>query len=202
MLRKYVETIYFLHIIKNFRKILTLGLSGMKKQAELLRQSESVRQSGNSKRKETKPWCQSGKRDKSDREKTSRKKKRIKIGLDCQVWNQGRRPRKVQGIEREDAISHQKTLLPAVVTHPLQRVGKVKMENLQKLKGFMLWHRKILTNMKINMEINSYLKKKLKNVFYKTIQSPITYKGLINWTVLCKILDIKIKKNNCSERIF
>ena len=130
------------------------------------------------------------------------RRKELKGGLDCQVWNQGRRPRKVQGIEREDAISNQKTLLPAVVTHPLQGVGKVKMENLQKLKCFMLWHRRILTNMKINMEINSYLKKKLKNVFYKTIQSPITYKGLINWTVLCKILEIKIKKNNCSERIF
>ena len=52
-----------------------------------------------------------------------------------------------KSIEREDvAILHQKTPRPAVVTHSLQRVEKAKMRNWQKLKGFMWWIRRTLTN--------------------------------------------------------
>ena len=71
-----------------------------------------------------------------------------KVGLGHQVQNQRRRPRKEKSIEREDvAILHQKALRLPVVTHPLQRVGKNKIRNWQKLKGFMWWHRKTLINM-------------------------------------------------------
>ena len=51
--------------------------------------------------------------------------------------------------------------------------------------------------MQMNIAIKSYLKRKLKSVFYTTILSPITYKGLTDWAISCEIFIIKDKAKNC-----
>ena len=93
------------------------GRDGRTKQVESLTQiaksknKESLGQSCNIKRKGTEPLYWKGKGDKNDREKTSKKRKRGKIELGCQVENQIKKQRKVKSIEREDiTVLYQKNL--------------------------------------------------------------------------------------------
>ena len=99
-------------------------------------------------RKETEPLHQSGKCEKSDWEKTSRKRKRRKsrAGSPSPEPNKNLKKDNKHRKRRRHYLL-QKTLRPTVVTQPLQRVEKAKTENWQKLKGFMWWYRKTLTNM-------------------------------------------------------
>ena len=100
------------------------GRNGKTKQVESLTQNpkskkkESLGQTCNVKRKGTEPLYWTGKGDKNDREKTSKKRKRGKIELGCQVKNQIKKPRKVKSVEREDiTVLYQKNLRPAVVSY-------------------------------------------------------------------------------------
>ena len=81
-----------------------------------VKQVEPLGQSG--KGNENKSLDQSGKSDKSDREKTCTKMKRRKIRARSPSPKPKKKAKKAKSIEREDAaIVYQKTLRPVVVTH-------------------------------------------------------------------------------------
>ena len=162
------------------------GQSGGEKQAEPLFQNgkgnenESLGQSGKSKTKETNLCMREETVTKATEKRHPERGKVGNAGLGHQAQSQRRRPRKVKSIKREDvAILHKKALQTAVVTHPIHRVGKAKIRNWQKLKGFMWRPMRTLTNMtfllswqnmQIDIAINSYLKKKLKSLFFTLLR--------------------------------